>query len=109
MVSKIGPILDALQTTIKVKRGGDPNASYTAQLFDKGLERIAKKLGEEGVEAALAGALGKKDELSAEAADVLYHLGVLLEANGLGWDEVAEKLEGRAGVSGLDEKKSRQT
>ena len=107
-MSTIGSILDALQATIKEKRSGDPKASYTAKLFADGRERIAKKLGEEGVEAALAGALGQQDELAAEAADILYHLGVLLEANDIGWDEVAAKLKDRVGTSGLAEKAARQ-
>jgi len=107
-VSTIGDSLEALQATIKEKRGEDPGTSYTAQLFAKGRERIAKKLGEEAVEAALAGALGQQDELAAEAADILYHLGVLLEANEIGWDEVAAKLQSRTGLSGLQEKKNRE-
>ncbi|MEM7740663.1 MAG: phosphoribosyl-ATP diphosphatase [Pseudomonadota bacterium] len=107
MVTSIGDVLNALQETIKTKRGGDPATSYTAKLFQDGRERIAKKLGEEGVEAALAGALGHKDELASEAADILYHLGVLLEANSLDWDDVALKLSKRTGVSGLQEKKDR--
>ncbi|MEM6914651.1 MAG: phosphoribosyl-ATP diphosphatase [Pseudomonadota bacterium] len=106
-MSKIGDVLDALQETIKAKRGGDPATSYTAKLFQDGRERIAKKLGEEGVEAALAGALGHKDELASEAADILYHLSVLLEANSLDWDAVAERLADRAGTSGIEEKKAR--
>ncbi|MEO1656107.1 MAG: phosphoribosyl-ATP diphosphatase [Pseudomonadota bacterium] len=107
-MSDIGKTLDALQATIQAKRTDDPETSYTAQLFAKGRERIAKKLGEEGVEAALAGALGHKDELASEAADILYHLGVLLEANDLGWDDVAGQLSKRTGTSGIDEKKQRQ-
>ncbi|MEM0928094.1 MAG: phosphoribosyl-ATP diphosphatase [Pseudomonadota bacterium] len=106
-MSTIGETLDALQATITSKRDGDPETSYTAKLLAAGRERIAKKLGEEGVEAALAGALGQKDALAAEAADILYHLGVLLEANGIGWDEVAETLKARVGTSGIDEKNAR--
>ncbi|MEM9810948.1 MAG: phosphoribosyl-ATP diphosphatase, partial [Pseudomonadota bacterium] len=107
MVSTIGEVLSALQATIVAKKSDDPDTSYTAKLFSEGKERMAKKLGEEGVEAALAGALGHRQELASEAADILYHLGVLLEANDLGWDDVAEQLSRRAGVSGLDEKASR--
>lgn len=106
-MSSIGDVLNALQETIKSKRHDDPETSYTAKLFEDGRERIAKKLGEEGVEAALAGALGHKDELASEAADILYHLGVLLEANEIGWDDVVLKLSKRTGVSGLQEKNDR--
>ncbi|MBB4659974.1 phosphoribosyl-ATP diphosphatase [Parvularcula dongshanensis] len=106
-MSGIGETLDALMATVEARKGTDPKESYTASLLSAGRERCAKKLGEEAVEAALAGALGQKDELAAEAADVLYHLAVLLAANEIGWDEVAAKLAGRTGQSGHEEKATR--
>lgn len=109
MVTKIGPALEALTQRIVDRRGDDPSTSYTAKLIHDGAEKCAKKLGEEGVEAALAGALGNKEELTAEAADVLYHLAVLLEVNGLDLDAVADELNRRAGTSGIEEKASRQS
>ena len=108
-MSSIGEALDALMATIEARRGADPSESYTASLLAAGPERCAKKLGEEAVEAALAGALGKPDELTAEAADVLYHLAVLLAANGVGWDGVADALDGRTAQSGLVEKAGRSS
>ncbi len=85
---------------------GDPS-SYTAKLIAKGVPQIAKKLGEEAVEAALAGALGRTDDLRGEAADVLYHLVVLLHATGVPLADVYAELERRTAVTGLDEKASR--
>lgn len=106
-MSTIGPALDRLMATIEARKGTDPSTSYTASLLSKGPERCAKKFGEEAVEAALAGALQHKDNLIAESADVLYHLGVLLAANGASLDDVAAALTAREGVSGHDEKASR--
>lgn len=103
----IGAALDALMTTVEARKGADPEESYTASLLAAGRERCAKKFGEEAVEAALAGALGKDRELASEAADVLYHLGVLMAANGVGWDAVARELHGRTGQSGHEEKAAR--
>ena len=101
----IGERLDALMATIEARRGADPAESYTASLLADPA-RCAKKLGEEGVEAALAGALGD-ETLADEAADVLYHLAVLLAARGLSWDEVAARLAARTGQSGHAEKAGR--
>ncbi|NNU17284.1 phosphoribosyl-ATP diphosphatase [Parvularcula sp. ZS-1/3] len=108
MVSKIGNALDGLTKRIEARRGDDPSTSYTAKLLSEGKARCAKKMGEEAVETALAGALGDKEELAAESADLLYHLAVLLEANGISFDEVAAELEKRAGTSGIAEKASRE-
>ena len=106
-MSSIGDVLTRLEATIEARKGESSDSSYTASLLSKGAERCAKKFGEEAVEAALAGAMGKKEELAAEAADVLYHLGVLLAANGLSFADVAVVLAAREGVSGHDEKASR--
>lgn len=108
-MSNIGAALDALTDRIVSRRGDDPDTSYTAKLFSDGIEKCAKKLGEEGVETALAGALGKKDELVAESADLLYHLAVLLEANDLNFNDVAVELDRRAGLSGIAEKAARKS
>ncbi|NRA29150.1 MAG: phosphoribosyl-ATP diphosphatase [Parvularculaceae bacterium] len=108
-MSDIGNALDALTDRIVARRGDDPDTSYTAKLIHDGPEKCAKKLGEEAVEAALAGALGQRDELIAESADVLYHLAVLLESNGLSFTDVAEELNRRAGTSGIAEKAARKS
>ena len=105
----LGSAIDALAVTIASRRGADPVTSYTASLLHAGPQKCAKKLGEEGVEAALAAVSGDKAALAAEAADVLFHLMVTLEACGVTPDAVAAALAERKGVSGFDEKKSRAT
>jgi phosphoribosyl-ATP pyrophosphohydrolase len=87
-------------------RSGDP-ASYTAKLLGEGVGRAAKKFGEEAVEAALAAVSSDRKALTAEAADVLYHLLVMLEAGGVTLDEVMAELERRTVQTGLAEKASR--
>lgn len=99
--------LDDLARIVAERAAADPAQSYTAKLVAKGAPRIAKKLGEEAVEAAIAGALGQRDDLRAEAADVLYHLVVLLHASGVPIAEVMAELERRTAQSGLAEKASR--
>jgi len=69
--------------------------SYTAQLVDAGIQRIAQKVGEEGVEVALAGVKGDREELVAESADLLYHLLVLLQQQGASFADVAQQLDSR--------------
>ena len=87
-------------------RSGDAG-SYTAKLIGEGIERCAKKFGEEAVEAALAALSPDKMALTAEAADVLYHLLVLLEARGVSLDAVMAELQKRTGRTGLEEKAGR--
>ncbi len=81
--------------------------SYTAKLMAKGPPRVAKKFGEEAVEAVIAAVEGDRAALVAETADVLYHLVVLLEAAGVPLDAVMAELEGRTRQSGIAEKASR--
>lgn len=81
--------------------------SYTRTLLDAGVPRIAKKFGEEAVEAVIAAVEGDRPHLLAEAADVVYHLMVLLHASGLSLEMVVEELARRTTQSGLDEKSSR--
>jgi len=100
--------LDDLFAVLESRRDADPADSYTARLLAKGPTRIAKKLGEEGVEAALAGACGTREELIAESADLLYHLLVLWVARDVTPREVWDKLAERAGTSGLTEKAARE-
>jgi phosphoribosyl-ATP pyrophosphohydrolase len=84
-----------------------PEVSYTRKLIDKGIAHCAKKLGEEAVETALAAVAEDRERVIAEAADLLYHLLVVLEVRGVALAEVEAALAGRAGMSGLDEKASR--
>lgn len=88
--------LGRLERVIAARDGADPESSYTARLFAKGVAKCAQKVGEEGLETALAGRAGDLDELHAEAADLLYHLLVLLRARGTSLDAVLEVLRDRA-------------
>jgi len=99
--------LDRLFDTIASRKGADTGKSYTAQLLAAGTERCAKKFGEEAVEAVIAAAAGKKNEIITESADVLYHLMVLWAAAGVNPAEVYDTLAAREGRSGLEEKASR--
>ena len=85
----------------------DPASSYTAKLLGEGVERCARKFGEEAVEAALAAVGGDKQHLTAEAADVLYHLLVMLKAGGVELSAVMAELEKRTSQGGLAEKAAR--
>jgi phosphoribosyl-ATP pyrophosphohydrolase len=101
--------LDRLAEEITAKASASADTSYTAQLLAKGVETCAKKFGEEAVELALAAVLGKRAEATREAADVLYHLLVLLKASGISPDDVMAELKRREGNSGLAEKAMRPT
>ncbi|HKQ10665.1 MAG TPA: phosphoribosyl-ATP diphosphatase [Rhizomicrobium sp.] len=99
--------LDKLFATIASRKGADPSQSYTAKLLAGGVEKCAKKFGEEATEAVIAAIQKDKAELAKESADVLYHLAVLWAASGLTPDDVYAILKAREGVSGLEEKASR--
>lgn len=99
--------LTRLSATIRARRGADPDSSYVARLLARGRERIAQKVGEEAVEAVIAATKGDPAALTGEAADLVFHLAVLLESMGLGFDDVLAELDRREGVSGLTEKASR--
>jgi phosphoribosyl-ATP pyrophosphohydrolase len=104
-----GPLsLQDLAARVKARAGASGETSYTRKLLDRGVTHCAKKVGEEGVETALAAVEGDRDHLIAEAADLLYHLVVLLEAKGIALNEVEMELGRRTAKSGLDEKASRQ-
>jgi len=100
--------IDRLFAVIQSRKGADPSESYTAKLFSQGVLKIAKKLGEEGVEAALAAVAQDKAALTSESADLLYHLLVLWAACGIAPADAYAALEARAGRSGLEEKASRK-
>ena len=101
-------ILDRLFATIASRQGGDPGASYTAKLLAEGVEKCAKKFGEEATEAVIAAIQKDKTELAKESADVLYHLLVLWAASGITPQDVYAVLQSREGRSGLEEKASRK-
>ncbi len=99
--------LSRLAATIAVRRAADPESSYVARLNARGLPKIAQKLGEEAVETVIAALSGDADELTGEAADLLFHLLVLLDAKGVPLAKVLAELDRREGVSGIAEKAAR--
>lgn len=102
-----GDTLTRLAATIAARRTASADSSYTRQLLDAGPARCAKKLGEEAVETVIA-ALGESEAaLASEAADLMYHLLVLLESRGVPLNDVLGVLEARTGQSGLAEKAAR--
>lgn len=100
-------VLHELAETIRARRSETSDKSYTRQLIEAGPERCAKKLGEEAVEVVIAAVSQDDEALSAEAADLLYHLLVLLEVRGILLDDVLAVLSRRMGTSGIAEKASR--
>ena len=100
-------VLDRLYLVIDSRKGADPDTSYTARLFSRGRQQIAKKLGEEAVEALIEGIRGDKGKLVAESADVLYHLLTLWAATGVKPSVVWDELSRREGLSGIAEKAGR--
>jgi phosphoribosyl-ATP pyrophosphohydrolase len=99
--------LTHLEATIASRRTADPATSYVAALFAKGTPKIAQKLGEEAVETVIAALGGDKAAIAGEAADLLFHLLVLLDASGVPFADVLAELARREGLSGIAEKASR--
>jgi phosphoribosyl-ATP pyrophosphohydrolase len=99
--------LDRLAVIIQARKGADPESSWTAKLLSKGPEKCAEKFGEEAVEAIIEAVKGDRDKLTSEAADVLYHLLVMLAARDVTLEQVLAELERREGTSGLAEKAAR--
>jgi phosphoribosyl-ATP pyrophosphohydrolase len=100
--------LSALAATIAARKGADPESSWTAKLLAKGPEKCAEKFGEEAIEAIIECIKGDRARLTSEAADVLYHLLVMLAARDVTLADVEAELARREGQSGLDEKASRR-
>lgn len=99
--------LQRLAATIRSRREKTADRSYTRQLLDAGPEKCAKKLGEEAVETAIAAVAQTPEVLKTEAADLLYHLLVVLESRNVALGDVLDILDQRMGVSGLEEKAAR--
>ena len=100
--------LHDLERRVEERAGASPDASYTRKLLDRGVAQCAKKLGEEAVETVLAAVGEDRDHLIGEAADLLYHLLVVLRARGIALAEVEAVLATRTTKSGLEEKASRK-
>jgi phosphoribosyl-ATP pyrophosphohydrolase len=99
--------LDRLAATIAARKGADPETSWTAKLLARGPEKCAEKFGEEAVEAIIEAVRGDRARLTSEAADVLYHLLVMLAARDVTLAEVLAELDRREGTSGIAEKAGR--
>ena len=96
-----------LAATIAARKGADPDSSWTAKLLAKGPEKCAEKFGEEAIEAIVEAVKGDRERLTSEAADVLYHLLVMLAARDVTLAEVEAELARREGTSGIAEKAAR--
>jgi phosphoribosyl-ATP pyrophosphohydrolase len=101
-------VLQRLAAVIRARRNDSASTSYTRELLDGGTERCAKKLGEEAVETVIAALGSDAKALTREAADLVYHLLVLLECRNLRLDDVLAELDRRMGTSGLAEKAQRK-
>jgi phosphoribosyl-ATP pyrophosphohydrolase len=99
--------LSRLAATVEARRGADPDTSWTARLLAEGPERCARKFGEEAIEAVIEAIRGDRSRLTSEAADVLYHLLVMLAARDLRLEDVLVELAAREGRSGIAEKAGR--
>ncbi|HID00589.1 MAG TPA: phosphoribosyl-ATP diphosphatase [Piscirickettsiaceae bacterium] len=100
-------ILQQLDTVLAQRKQADPASSYVASLYDKGLDAILKKVGEEAIETIMAAKEGDRDHLVYEVADLWFHTMVLLAAQDLSSQAVLDELARRFGLSGLEEKASR--
>ena len=100
--------LQDLEQRVQARAQAEPGASYTRELLDKGVGHCAKKLGEEAIEVAIAAVAEDRNRVVAEAADLLYHLFVVLHARGIALAEVEAALGERTRQSGLDEKAARK-
>ncbi len=100
-------LLHDLETTIRARKGADPETSWTAKLLAKGPEKCAEKFGEEAIEAIIEAVKDDKVKLASEGADVLYHFLVMLAARDVALDDVFTVLAERQGLSGIAEKAAR--
>jgi phosphoribosyl-ATP pyrophosphohydrolase len=100
-------ILDKLAAVLESRKGADPESSYVAKLYAKGLDAILKKIGEEATETVMAAKDGDPEKIVYETADLWFHTLVLLAQQGLGPQQVLAELERRFGLSGIEEKASR--
>ncbi len=100
-------ILSQLTKVLEQRKGADPDSSYVASLYDKGLDAILKKIGEEATETVMAAKDGDGAKIVYEVADLWFHTLVLLAREGLSADDVLAELDRRFGLSGLEEKSRR--
>lgn len=101
-------ILQQLAAVLEQRKGADPDDSYVAKLYDKGLDAILKKVGEEATETVMAAKDGDPQQIVYETADLWFHTLVMLAHQGLGPEQVLDELARRFGLSGLEEKARRE-
>ena len=101
-------IINRLMTVLESRKGAEPETSYVASLYHKGLDSILKKIGEESVETIIAAKTGDKEQIVYETADLWFHCLVLLAQQNLDAQQVLDELDRRFGLSGIDEKAARQ-
>ena len=99
--------LNDLFDTIQSRKSADSSSSWTAQLLAKGPEKCAEKFGEEAIEAIIEAVKGDRQALTSEAADVIYHLMVMLASRDIAFNDVIDELSRRSSMSGIDEKSQR--
>ena len=99
--------LQTLEQTIIARKSADPSSSWTAKLLAKGPEKCAEKFGEEAIEAIIEAVKGDRQALTSEAADVIYHLMVMLASRNIAFNDVIDELSRRSSISGIDEKSRR--
>lgn len=100
-------VLNKLAAVLESRKDADPQSSYVAGLYAKGLDAILKKIGEEATETVLAAKTGERAKIIHETADLWFHTLIMLAQTGLKPDDILSELERRFGVSGMDEKASR--
>ncbi len=101
-------VLSRLAAVLEERKQADPDSSYVAKLYNKGLDSILKKIGEEATETVMAAKDGEKEKIIYETADLWFHSMVLLAQQGLGPQDVLQELDRRFGLSGIEEKASRK-
>jgi len=101
-------VLGKLAQTLENRKNADPDSSYVASLYDKGLDEILKKIGEEATEVVIAAKSGEKTAIIHETADLWFHTLVMLAQQDLSPDDILSELGRRFGLSGLEEKASRK-
>ena len=100
-------VLQRLAAVLEARKASDPDSSYVARLYDRGLDAILKKIGEEATETVMAAKDGDSRKIVSETADLWFHSMVLLAQQGLGPEDVLNELDRRFGLSGLEEKAHR--
>jgi len=100
-------VLNRLADLLEQRKGADPSSSYVAKLYDKGMDSILKKVGEEATETVIAAKGGNQEEIIYETADLWFHTMVMLAKAGLTPQDILDELARREGLSGIAEKESR--